>query len=133
MRTFSLDQISKLEVKSTTFELPANFDAKAYFDDVYGITTGMNGEFQTIEVKADAARANYLRELPLHHSQKETVFEKDYSIFTYELRPSIDFYQALLHHGAHLEILSPLEVREEFAEIVRGMAEKYTKTAKKKG
>ena len=132
MRTFSLDQISKLEVKSTTFELPANFDAKAYFDDVYGITTGMNGEFQTIEVKVDAARANYLRELPLHHSQKETVFEKDYSIFTYELRPSIDFYQALLHHGAHLEILSPLEVREEFAEIVRGMAEKYKRTTKKK-
>lgn len=131
MRTFSLDQISKLEVMNTTFKLPKNFDAKDYFDDVYGITTGMNGEFQTIEVKVDADRANYLRELPLHHSQKETVFEKDYSIFTYELRPSNDFYQALLHQGTHIEVLSPPNVREEFAEIVREMAEKYTKKHKK--
>ena len=114
-----------------TFKLPENFDAKTYFDDVYGITTGMNGEFQTIEVKVDADRANYLRELPLHHSQKETVCEKDHSIFTYELRPSNDFYQALLHHGAHVEVLSPSNVREEFAEIVREMAEKYTNKHKK--
>lgn len=125
MRTFSLDQISKLEVMNTTFKLPENFDAKMYFDDVYGITTGMNDEFQTIEVKVDADRANYFRELPLHHSQKETVFEKDHSIFTYELRPSNDFYQALLHQGAHVEVLSPPKVREDFAKMVRKMAEKY--------
>ena len=125
MRTLSLDQISNLKLLKSTFKLPKNFNTEDYFKDVYGITTGMNGEFQTIEVKVDADRANYFRELPLHHSQKETVFKKDYSIFTYELRPSIDFYQALLHHGVHIEVLSPPNVREEFAEIVRAMAEKY--------
>ena len=132
MRTFSLDQISKLEVMNTTFKLPENFDAKDYFGEVYGITTGDNGPLQTIEVKVDADRANYLRELPLHHTQKETVSKKDHSIFTYELRPSNDFYQALLHQGAHVEVLSPPNVREDFAKIVREMAKKYTKTAKKK-
>lgn len=125
MRTFSLDQICNLEVMTTTFILRNNFNAKAYFDDVYGITTGMNGPLQTIEVKVDASRANYLRELPLHHSQEETESEQDHSIFTYNLRPSIDFYQALLHHGAHVEVLSPPKVREDFAETVREMAKKY--------
>lgn len=127
MRTFSLDQISKLEVMNTTFKLPKNFDAKDYFGEVYGITTGDNGPLQTIEVKVDADRANYFRELPLHHTQKETVSKKDHSIFTYELRPSIDFYQALLHHGVHVEVLSPSNVREDFAKMVREMAKKYTK------
>ena len=127
MRTFSLDQISNLKVMKTTFKLPEAFTAEDYFKDVYGITTGMNGPFQTIELKVDNDRAHYFRALPLHHSQKELVEKKDdeHSYFTYELRPSNDFYQALLHHAEHMEVLSPMTVREEMAEKVRAMAEKY--------
>ena len=125
MRTFSLDQISKLKVMETTFKLPKDFRAETYFKDVYGITTGFNGPLQTIEVKADNARANYFRALPLHHSQQEIERNDEYSIFTYELRPSNDFYQILLHNAEHIEVISPETVREEMAEKVRAMAEKY--------
>lgn len=129
MRTFSLDQISNLTVMKTPFELPEAFTAEDYFKDVYGITTGMNGPLQTIELKVTNARANYFRALPLHHSQKELVEKKDddYSYFTYELCPSNDFYQALLHHAEHVEVLSPTTVREEMAKKVLAMAEKYSK------
>lgn len=130
MRTFSLDQISGLKVLKSTFKLPKHFSAEDYFKDVYGITTGMNGELSTIKVKVDAARANYIRALPLHHSQEEEQHEA-YSIFTYELRPSNDFYQALLHHAEHVEVLSPPTVREEMAKKVKMMAEKYKRQSKK--
>ena len=127
MRNFSLDQISNLTVMQTTFKLSEGFRAEDYFKDVYGITTGMNGPFQTIELKVDNDRAHYFRALPLHHSQKELVEKKDdeHSFFTYELRPSNDFYQALLHHAENVEVISPKEVREEMAKKVRAMAEKY--------
>ena len=130
MRTFSLDQISNLTVMKTTFKLPEDFRAEDYFKDVYGITTGMNGPLQTIELKVANARANYFRALPLHHSQKELTDKRDndFSYFTYELRPSNDFYQALLHHAEHVEVLSPETVREEMATKVRAMAEKYSKS-----
>ena len=87
----------------------------------------MNGALQTIEVKVDNARANYFRALPLHHSQKELMDKRDndYSYFTYNLRRSNDFYQALLHHAEHVEVISPETVREAMAEKVRAMAEKY--------
>ena len=127
IRTFSLDQISNLQVMKTTFKPPKSFSAENYFKDVYGITTGDNGEFSTIEVKVDCERANYFRALPLHHTQNELVDkrDKDFSYFTYELRPSNDFYQALLHHAEHVEVLSPETVREEMAEKVKAMAKKY--------
>ena len=125
MRTFSLDQISKLKVMKTTFKLPKDFRAETYFKDVYGITTGFNGPLQTIEVKADNARANYFRALPLHHSQQEIERNAKYSIFTYELCPSNDFYQILLHNAEYVEVLSPETVREEIAKKVWAMAEKY--------
>ncbi len=124
MRTFSLDQISDLKVLKSTFKLPKDFSAEDYFDDVYGITTGMNGALSTIRIKVDAARANYFRALPLHHSQEEEQHE-GYSIFTYKLRPANDFYQALLHEGELLEVLEPIEVRKEMAKKVKAMAKKY--------
>ena len=126
MRTFSLDQISNLKMLNSTFKLPKSFNAAKYFDDVYGITTGMNGAFSTIKIKVDAARANYFRALPLHHSQEEEQHE-DYSIFTYRLRPANDFYQALLHEGELLEVLEPAEVREAMKEKIGKMAERYNK------
>lgn len=130
MRTFSLDQISNLKMLNSTFRLPKGFNAAKYFDDVYGITTGMNGALSTIKIKVDAARANYFRALPLHHSQEEEQHE-DYSIFTYKLRPANDFYQALLHEGEFLEVLEPAEVREAMKEKIGEMAERYKNQTKK--
>ena len=130
MRTLSLDQISDLKLLKSTFKLPKNFNAEDYFKDVYGITTGMNGAFSTIKVKVDAARANYIRALPLHHSQEEEQHE-EYSIFTYKLRPANDFYQALLHEGEFLEVLEPAEVREAMKEKIGKMMKRYKKQAKK--
>ena len=124
MRTFSLDQISDLKMLKSTFKLPKGFNAEVYFKDVYGITTGMNGAFSTIKVKVDAARANYIRALPLHHSQEEEQHD-EYSIFTYKLRPANDFYQALLHEGEFLEVLEPAEVREAMKEKIGKMEERY--------
>lgn len=128
MRTFSLDQIRKIRELKTPFTLPKNFSAEKYFEDVYGIITGDNGPLQTIEIKVANARANYFRALPLHHSQKELEEkgDKGYSYFTYELRPSNDFYQALLHHAEHVEVLAPETAREAMAKKVRAMAEKYS-------
>ena len=130
MRTLSLDQISNLKMLNSTFRLPKGFNAAKYFDDVYGITTGMNGAFSTIKIKVDAARANYFRALPLHHSQEEEQHE-DYSIFTYKLRPANDFYQALLHEGEFLEVLEPVEAKEAMKKKFKAMAGRYTNKHKK--
>lgn len=124
MRTFSLDQISALKLQKSTFKLPKDFSAEDYFKDVYGITTGMNGELSTIKVKVAAARANYIRALPLHHSQEEEQYD-EYSIFTYKLRPANDFYQALLHEGEFLEVLEPAEVRDAMKEKIGEMMKRY--------
>ena len=115
---------------NSTFRLPKGFNAAKYFDDVYGITTGMNGAFSTIKIKVDAARANYFRALPLHHSQEEEQHE-DYSIFTYKLRPANDFYQALLHEGEFLEVLEPVEAKEAMKKKIKAMAGRYTNKHKK--
>ena len=125
MRTFSLDMMSELKVFKKKFKPDPNFDAAKYFEDVYGITTGDNGPLTEIRISVDSWLANYLRTLPLHPSQKDVGGGTSFNVFQYTLRPANDFYQALLHHGSHLEVRSPESVRNKMKELIQEMAKKY--------
>ena len=133
MRTFSIDKIQKLDKTEKTFEIPSDFDGELYFRPFFGIITGVKDDKgketikeEHIEIKVDKDRAKYFRSLPLHHSQKEEKERnKDYTIFTYDLYPTNDFYQALLHEAEHLEVLSPTNVREEMKAKIQAMAKRY--------
>ena len=125
IQKFSLDMINELKLQREKFKPDPNFNAAKYFEDVYGITTDDNGPLTEIRISVDAWLANYLRTLPLHHSQKEPGGSTSFNVFQYTLRPANDFYQALLHHGSHLKVLSPESVRDEMKKLIQEMAEKY--------
>ena len=78
-----------------------------------------------IEIKVEKDRAKYFRSLPLHHTQQEKERTKRYTIFTYDLYLTNDFYQALLHEAEHVEVLAPANVREKMKEKIGKMAERY--------
>lgn len=131
MRKFSIDKIQKLEKTEKTFELPDDFDGEAYFKPFFGIITGVDDtrmgkiQFEHVEIKVDKDRAKYFRSLPLHHTQQEKERTEEYTIFTYDLYPTIDFYQALLHEAEHVEVLAPANVRKKMKAKIRAMAERY--------
>ena len=79
-------------------------------------------EPEHIEIKVEDFQANYLRTLPLHHSQKEVERTEQYTIFRFFLRPTFDFIQELLSLGNTTEILSPAHLRAEIAHIGKTMA-----------
>jgi hypothetical protein len=68
---------------------------------------------------------DYLRTLPLHHTQKDVERHKDYSIFEVKLSPSYDFIQEILSKTEEVEILSPEWFREEVASYVRNLYNMY--------
>ena len=106
---------------------PKDFNPEEYFADFFGIITSSEISKETIRIKAYGLQVNYLRSLPLHHSQKEV--EKDpaaeWAVFEYRLRPATDFVFELLKHGNQLEVLSPQWLREGIARDIREMAARY--------
>lgn len=58
---------------------------------------------------------HYLRDLPLHESQKEAERTEEYSIFEFHLRPTFDFLKEILWNGEEVEIIEPLWLRNEMA------------------
>lgn len=112
-RIYALDRIKALEQAKRTFKLPKKFDAEKFFADYYGIIiSDVEFEVESVALRVDAWQSNYLRTLPLHHSQVEVECNDDYSIFEYYLCPTFDFRQKLLSLGGSVYVLAPLTLRK---------------------
>ena len=116
-----------MEAKTTEmpFKYPDDFCPEVYFGGCFGIIHDESCPLETVKMKVQAHQANYLRSLPLHPSQKELERTDEYSIFTVEVRPTFDFRQELLWNGDALEVLEPLGLRQEMADIVKQMLRHY--------
>lgn len=122
---FCLDRIKDFRFSSHTFDYPADFSPEKYFDGCIGVITSEDVDIQEVKLKVDSDQANYLRDLPLHESQREIKRTKLYSIFTMRLRPTFDFQQEILWNREKMEVLEPFWLRKEIAGIIKRMWNKY--------
>ena len=125
VRVYALDRILDLETTEKKFKMPKKFNPAAFFEDFYGVIAHEHAEVETVRLKVSADQSNYLRSLPLHHSQKELVRSGDYSIFELRLCPEFDFQQEILSQTPAIEVLEPQWLREEIAGKIKGLWEKY--------
>ena len=120
LRIYALDRIKALEPTERKFKLPKKFDAEKLFADHYGIIIGDEDfDVEPVALKVNAWQSNYLRTLPLHHSQVEVERNEEFSIFEYRLCPSLDFQQKLLSMGDSVSVLAPVLLKD----ILRKKAE----------
>lgn len=123
---YSLDRILDLDIiADKRFKMPNTFDSLDFFEDFYGVIIGTETSFEKVLLKVTANQSNYLRSLPLHHSQLEIQTTDDYSIFELRLRPTYDFQQEILWNGEDVEVLEPLWLRKEIARKIKRMWDKY--------
>ena len=124
-RIFSLDRIKNLKLTQRKFEYPKDFDAKEYFRDIFGATAVVERKVEDIIIRTYQELPNYLRSLPMHHSQKEIQASAQYTDFSLRLVPTFDFIQELLLHRDQLEVISPESLRKDIKEIITKMKNLY--------
>ena len=112
---FALDRILELKKTDIQYTMPKDFSAEAYFKDCFGIIADDGTKKERIRLKVTGNQAKYIRSLPLHESQKETLVGEDYSIFEYDLRPTFDFQQEILSLIPDVEVISPEGLRKNIA------------------
>jgi len=125
MATYALDRMLSVEITDETFEMPANFSPEDYFAEYYGITTD-DTPMAHVVIRAYGNLPNYLRTLPLHTSQKETEHTDEYTDFSYDIRPSVDFILALMSYTDSLEVLEPMELRQKVCNSLQASLERYS-------
>ena len=126
LRTIALDRIHTLDKSTTTFSLPAKFDAHKYFENVVGIYVDKDLPIEEIKIRANSKLADYLRSTPLHNSQTEGRSKHgEFAEFTYRLCVTPDLISQLLAMGENVEILKPKSLREEVVKKLRSTLQNY--------
>lgn len=111
----SFDRVKSLELTDEKFAVETDFDAQGWFRQSYGIIRDEDVPVQTVKLRAFAQEVYYLRDLPLHHSQKEVETTAEWSDFELKIRPTADFFAPIMSRGAMVKVLEP----KWFADEVR--------------
>ena len=125
MMIYALDRIQELQVIDEKFELPKSFNANDFFSEYFGVVVDNEKCCKRVKLKVASYQANYIRAVPLHHSQKEVETNEDFSIFTYQLCIERDFISEILSNGTDIEVLEPQSLRDEVSATIRKMLGKY--------
>ena len=125
MAAFSLDRILEIKISHEKFQFDENFDAADYFSDCFGVMLDENSKPERVLIRAYGYEPYYLRDLPLHHSQREIQSTEEYSDFELRLKITSDFKSKLLSRGEWIEILEPKALAEEIVEWHQKAIERY--------
>lgn len=122
--TFGLDRIKTAKICSRSFVMDATFSAKAYFDDMIGIFDSGERKQQII-IRAFGDEPYYLRDLPLHHSQREIGSGDGYTDFMIEVKPNNELIGSLLFKKNRVKVLSPASLAEQIKNIATDIKNLY--------
>ena len=122
--TYALDRMQAVSMTDDTFEMPPGFSPQQYFAEYFGILTDDTPMAHVI-IRAHRWTPDYLRTLPLHHSQRELTSTPDYTDFSFDLRPTADFLGQLLSHGDGIEVLEPADLRQKMREMIAETLKRY--------
>ena len=122
---FSLDRIIDIEITQEKFTIDADFDAEKYFAESFGIMVDRNTESTRIILRAYGMEKYYLRDLPLHPSQREITANEEYADFEIRLRPTSDFKAHILSRGEWLQVLEPQWLATDIQNWLQAAISKY--------
>ncbi len=146
IRIYALDRIHNVNVTGNHFSIPADFNAEEFFANSFGVMRKREGNAESVILKVCGNEIDYLRTLPLHHSQTElnTHDSEEFSYanigtsqgqedkgcvyFKYFIYPTIDFQQELLAHciKSEIEIVEPVWLRDKIKNIAENIVEKHS-------
>lgn len=122
MGIFSLDRIQNIELTDTKFHIDPDFDAQEYFDESYGVMVDERKKTERIVIRAYDTQRFYLRDLPLHRSQKEIGQGENYADFELFMKPTNDFCGDLISRFNQVKVLSPQwladDIRKKLADTI---------------
>lgn len=123
----AFDRIEDIALQKSKFVMDKEFDANEYFSDSYGIVVSDETKVERIVLRAYGLEKYYLRDLPLHHSQREIADADDYADFECCVKPTADFKAKILSRGMWLEVLQPQGLADEICEWHQSAIDRYKK------
>lgn len=124
VKSFGLDRIKELEISNRKFEA-ITYDAEQEYRHSFGVISGVNIKPKKIVLSFTPKEGKYIETLPLHHSQKEVLKNKNEWRFEYFLRPTHDFIMEVLKYGSEVKVLEPKSFKNAILKQLQAAVTRY--------
>ena len=120
-RVYGLDRILGMKESGKTFKMPKDFDVDSLFYNSFGVFFPKEGQRSvTVRFRATESEARYLRDLPLHRSQKEEGPAEDGGrIFNIRVIPDENLLMEFCRLAGRVEVIEPEQVRSSVRDMLR--------------
>lgn len=125
VRTFALDRVSSLRIFNKKFTRNLGISNESVFKDVFGIIAASDMPVEKIILNVDSEQAFYVKNNPLHHSQKiirEHENGMDIELF---IKPTYDFIVELLSQGDSIIVKQPIHLKNKVKTILVKASKRY--------
>jgi predicted DNA-binding transcriptional regulator YafY len=99
-------------------------DWEDYFFDIIGVTRPEGNPIE-VELLFESSRAPYIETKPLHPTQKARRMEDSSLFVRLKLIPNKELTSMLLSFGNSVQILSPVELRQQIKDALKSALSKY--------
>lgn len=124
---YAFDRIQSLTLTDERFEMLPEFNAQAFFSECFGVVAGDGTPAETIRLRVFGVQRHYLRDLPLHHTQRLVRQREEYDDYELVLRPTIDFCNHLLSLGPTVKVLQPKKLATRLCKMLEETLALYRK------
>ena len=125
LRIFALDRITSLEKTKRKYIYPSDFSPTEFFAPYFGIIALTGDKPEIIRLRIFDELRGYIKNLPIHHSQRIVEEADNHMDITVKVAPTFDFVQELLLHREQLEVMTPESLRKEIYSVISKMSDLY--------
>ena len=123
IRTFSLDAIESCVVLEKNAKALSDKKLAEYYDTGYGIFGGDKRQWAVLKFSPKAAR--YVEDEIWHPEQRSSSDDEGNYLLEVPYVQPHELILDVLRHGPDVEVIAPVELREEFKKRVNAMASMY--------
>jgi predicted DNA-binding transcriptional regulator YafY len=123
LRTFAVERIASVEPMTERFEIPEGFAPGQAFEEAFGIVAEPPMD---VTIRFSAAIAHAVKDRVWHASQRITEHTDGTLLLHFRAGGKMEILSWLLSYGAHAELLTPENLREELGRMAHDTASLYT-------
>ncbi|NIJ45259.1 putative DNA-binding transcriptional regulator YafY [Wenyingzhuangia heitensis] len=122
--TLAIDRIEFVKESSDTY-IESDIDFTERYEDIIGITRGLDTELTKITLHANTSLSSYMITSPLHGSQKNGEINKNGLTFTLDVIPNYELEQQILSYGEAIKVVEPTWFVQKIKDRIKVSLENY--------
>ena len=125
LKTFGLERMSALEITNERYPVSSQPNVEEMFAYCFGIILPTDDKPQEVILSFTPLQAEYVKSLPIHHSQKIVSETKNELRISLKVYLTFDLEKQLLSYGQEVKVIQPTILAEKIKERLKKALEQY--------